>query len=550
MPIVADIDDLSMLEFDFVVIGGGSAGCVLASRISENSACSVLVIEAGHLIRHPLIRVPIGVGKIWSRRLFDWHLNSSKTPSLHNRKIELMRGKLLGGSSSINAMSYVRGAPADYDGWRDAGCDGWSFDEVEPFFRKVENWTGPRTSRRGIDGPVTVSPAKSTDILYDAWFKAATSCGYEVIDDYNALPDWAPLEGFARSQQTIGNGYRVTAWSAYLAKHLQRSNLHILTNTQVARVKLKNNQADELDLVTGRNQHRSLKIGGTLILSAGAFHTPHILMQSGIGPEAVLKRANIPMLIKSEDVGRHYRDHMAVQINFCRKDKGEFHHNMRLDRIGFNFPKAALFGKGPATKLPGAMHGFARLGPKALVPDIQFLFRGAPKHAAPWWPLISSGYEDGFGIRPVLLHPASHGTVEALSGDPLKPPKIDGRYLNEPEDIERMLEGVEIAMTLANDPAMKEFIADKQSPIPSDRKSRIEWIRRTAVTAHHPCGTCRMSPENSAPLDIDLRLRGVDNMLVVDASVFPMTISGNINACVYMLAEKTAAMLTSPAKEL
>jgi choline dehydrogenase-like flavoprotein len=149
-----------------------------------------------------------------------------------------------------------------------------------------------------------------------------------------------------------------------------------------------------------------------------------------------------------------------------------------------------------------------------------------------------------------LLHPASHGTVEALSDDPLKPPKIDGHYLNEPEDIERMLKGIEIAITLANAPAMQEFIADKQSPIPSDRKSRIEWIRQTAVTAHHPCGTCRMGPENSAPLDIDLRLRGVDNMLIVDASVFPKTISGNINACVYMLAEKTAAMLTSPARGL
>ena len=242
MPIVADIDDLSMLEFDFVVIGGGSAGCVLASRLSEDSTCSVLLIEAGQLIRHPLIRVPIGVGKIWSRRLFDWKLNSSKTPSLHHREIELMRGKLLGGSSSINAMSYVRGAPADYDNWRDAGCGGWSFDEVEPFFRKIEHWTGPHTSRRGIDGPVTVSPAKSTDILYDAWFTAAKSCGYEVIEDYNALPDWAPLEGFARSQQTIGNGYRVTAWSAYLANHLKRCNLHILTDTHVARIKLKNNQ--------------------------------------------------------------------------------------------------------------------------------------------------------------------------------------------------------------------------------------------------------------------------------------------------------------------
>lgn len=543
MPIVANIDDLTNLAFDFVIVGGGSAGCALASRISEDSTCSVLLIEAGKLSKHPLIRVPIGVGKIWAHRLFDWQLNSVKTSSLHNREIELMRGKLLGGSSAINAMSYVRGAPADYDSWQDAGCEGWSFDDVEPFFRKIETWTGSQASRRGTGGPVTVSPAKSRDALYDAWFNAAKSCGHNVINDYNALLRNERLEGFARSQQTIGKGFRVTAFSAYLAPHLKRRNLHILTDAHVARIKFKDNLATGLDLVTGRNQRQSISIKGSLILSAGAFHTPHILMQSGIGPEAVLKRANIPLLIKAEDIGRHYRDHVAVQINFRRKGKGEFHHNMRAEQIGFNFPMAALFGWGPATILPGAMHGFARLGGDAVVPDIQFLFRGAPKHAAPWWPLISSGYEDGFGIRPVLLHPASHGTVEPVDNNPLNAPKIDGRYLAEPGDVERMLEGVDIAMALADDPAMQNFRADQKSPIPDNRKDRIEWLQKTAVTAHHPCGTCRMGPESSAPLDINLRLRGIDNMLVVDASVFPKTISGNINACVYMLAEKTAAML-------
>ena len=181
MPIVANIDDLKNLAFDFVIVGGGSAGCALASRISEDSSCLVLLIEAGNLRKHPLIRVPIGVGKIWARRLFDWQLSSVKTPSLYNREIELMRGKLLGGSSAINAMSYVRGAPADYDRWRDAGCEGWSFDDVEPFFRKIETWTGSESSRRGTGGPVTVSPAKSTDALYDAWFNAAKSCGHNEI---------------------------------------------------------------------------------------------------------------------------------------------------------------------------------------------------------------------------------------------------------------------------------------------------------------------------------------------------------------------------------
>ena len=546
MPFISDIKDINALAFDFVIVGGGSAGCVLASRLSENSACSVLLIEAGKHNWHPLIKVPTGVGMIWKHRHFDWKLNSTKTPSLNGREIELMRGKLLGGSSAINAMSHVWGAAGDYDGWRDAGCDGWSYQEVAPYFSKSENWTGLQNEHRGSDGPVTVSPAKSADPLYDAWFRAVKSCGYGTIDDYNGLPDGALLEGFARSQQTIENGFRVTAWRAYLAKHMHRRNLYILTNTHVTRVKFANNRAHQLEVISERKQRQTtITIDGSLILSAGAFHTPHLLMHSGVGPEAVLDRANLPMVIKAEDVGRNYRDHMAVQISFRRKGKGEFHHDMRLDRLAVNFPMAALFGKGPATRLPGAMHGFARLNSSAAVPDIQFLFRGAPKHAGPWWPLVSSGYQDGFGIRPVLLHPTSHGTVEPAGADPLTAPIIDGRYLSTGDDMDRLLEGVDIAMALADDPAMKDLRADDASPIPTDRKQRAAWIRQSAVTAHHPCGTCRMGPDERAPLDKDLRLRGVDNLLVVDASAFPGTVSGNINACVYMMAEKTAAMLIS-----
>ena len=261
-------------------------------------------------------------------------------------------------------------------------------------------------------------------------------------------------------------------------------------------------------------------------------------MHSGIGPEKVLDEAGLPLQLKSEGVGRNYRDHIAVQINFRRSQKGEFHRQMRLDQLMVQFPMAALFGRGSATRLPGAMHGFARLESSNASPDIQFLFRGAPKHAAPWWPIISSGYEDGFGIRPVLLHPTSHGTVEAVNTNPLNAPRIDGHYLQTTDDMERLLEGIDIALALADDSALEPFREDRKSPIPSQREQRVDWIRRTAVTAHHPCGTCRMGPNESDPLTTDLRLRGFDNLLVVDASAFPRTVSGNINACVYMMAEK------------
>lgn len=545
MPFVSNIETIRAKDFNYVIVGGGTAGCVLAARLSEDSDCSVLLIESGRHHDHPLIRVPTGVGIIWKKRLFDWHLNSTKTQSLNGRKIELMRGKLLGGSSAINAMSHVRGAPGDYDYWQEIGCDGWSYDEVSPFFEKTETWTGKKAKGRGTDGPLSVSPAKSNDPLFDAWMMAAQSCGYNLIDDYNALSSGEILSGFARSQQTIGGGFRATAWSSYLKPQLERHNLHILVDTHVTRLKFTKHRAESIGMICNRTQKQiSLKINDKLILSAGAFHTPHLLLQSGIGPESALKRANIPVFINATGVGRGYRDHVAVQLNFQRRGKGPFHHDMRVDRVVRNFPRAAIFGTGPASRLPGAMHGFVKLKPAAKVPDIQFLFRGAPNNAAPWWPMISEGYEDGFGIRPVLLHPTSRGSVEPISNNPLMPPRIAGNYLSTTEDIERLLDGIEIALTLANDPAMDKYRDDKRSPLPKGRQARAAWIRQTAVTAHHPCGTCRMGVDDGAPVSADLRLKGLDNIFVVDASIFPHTISGNINACVYMISEKTASNLS------
>ena len=545
MPFISDIEAVQTKALDYIIVGGGAAGCVLAARLTENSACSVLLIESGGHRTHPLIRVPTGVGMIWKKRLFDWDLNSDETPGLNNRSIELMRGKLLGGSSAINAMSHVRGAPADYDHWQDIGCDGWSYDKVAPYFQKTERWTGQPNKHRGTKGPVTVSPAQSDDPLYDAWMAAAKSCGHTALDDYNALSSGDILAGFARSQQTIDDGFRTTAWTAYLKPHQKRQNLHILVNTHVARIKSTKGRAKALELVCSlTNKATRIGVTGTLILSAGAFHTPHLLMQSGIGPEAVLKRANIPLLVNASGVGRNYRDHLAVQINFQRRGKGPFHRQMRLDRVLRNFPRAALFGTGPATRLPGAMHGFATLTPDAKLPDLQFLFRGAPRHAAPWWPLLSDGYQDGFGIRPVLLHPTSRGKIEPVSNNPMAPPRISGNYLDTTEDMDRLLDGIDIALALADSPAMQPFRDTKNSPLPDGRNARTAWIRQTAVTAHHPCGTCRMGPDDDAPLSPDLRLKGFDNIVVVDASIFPHTISGNINACVYMIAEKTASHLS------
>ena len=536
--------DSAKKGYDYVIVGGGSAGCVLANRLSEDEAARVLLIEAGGRDLHPLIHVPLGMGKMHERDMFNWGYHSEPEPNLNGRRIEAMRGKVLGGSSSINVMAYTRGNRGDYDRWAQKGALGWSYADVLPYFKRGETWEHGANPWRGGSGPIGTEFAKTTDPAYDAWIEAAKVAGLPVTDDYNG----AQQEGFGRSQYTIRNGYRSSAASAYLKPARRRRNLRVVTRAHATRVLLEGARATGVEYVRGRDVVR-VEASREVILSGGTFNTPQLLTLSGIGPAAHLAKVGIKPVLDLP-VGKNLQDHLAVIIFFQRRDSSTFRREMRFDRMAISMMRGYLFGSGPGTVVPGGLHAFIRTRPELAVPDIEFMFRGAPAHTHLWFPVIRPAYVDGFGIRPTLLHPDSRGEILLRSTDPHAPPRIAYNFFSAPDDLPRLREGFHRARAVAYQKPLDRYRGIETSPCASVKSDAdIDgFIRSTAITAHHPCGTCAMGIGPDAVVDPQLKVRGIERLRVVDASVMPDLVSAHINACVLMIAEKAADMIRgSPA---
>ena len=536
--------DSAKKGYDYVIVGGGSAGCVLANRLSEDEAARVLLIEAGGRDLHPLIHVPLGMGKMHERDMFNWGYHSEPEPNLNGRRIEAMRGKVLGGSSSINVMAYTRGNRGDYDRWAQKGALGWSYADVLPYFKRGETWEHGANPWRGGSGPIGTEFAKTTDPAYDAWIEAAKVAGLPVTDDYNG----AQQEGFGRSQYTIRNGYRSSAASAYLKPARRRRNLRVVTRAHSTRVLLEGARATGVEYVRGRDVVR-VEASREVILSGGTFNTPQLLTLSGIGPAAHLAKVGIKPVLDLP-VGKNLQDHLAVIIFFQRRDSSTFRREMRFDRMAISMMRGYLFGSGPGTVVPGGLHAFIRTRPELAVPDIEFMFRGAPAHTHLWFPVIRPAYVDGFGIRPTLLHPDSRGEILLRSTDPHAPPRIAYNFFSAPDDLPRLREGFHRARAVAYQKPLDRYRGIETSPGASVKSDAdIDgFIRSTAITAHHPCGTCAMGIGPDAVVDPQLKVRGIERLRVVDASVMPDLVSAHINACVLMIAEKAADMIRgSPA---
>ena len=525
--------------YDYIIVGAGSAGCVLANRLTEDEDATVLLLEAGGRDDHPYVQIPLGLGKLQQHKMFDWGYMTEPEPHLNNRQLTLLRGKVLGGSSSINVMAYTRGHRADFDRWAQQGATGWSYADALPYFKRSESWEHGENPWRGGSGPLGTQGNHDTDPLFDAWREAGRLAGWPVTDDANG----ADLVGFGDSQWTIRNGRRASASAAYLKPILQRRNLTLRTDARATRVTLRGTRATGVEFVhQGAAVHAEAK--REVILCGGVFNSPQLLMLSGIGPADRLKEMGIAPLIDLP-VGRNLRDHLQVRLRWSRLDSGPFRRLMRADRAALAMAQAWLFGTGPATMLPGALKAFLRTQSELDAPDIEFLFPAAALDARIWFPGVTPPYEDAFGVHPVLLHPRSQGEVTLRSADPAALVRIVNNFLADPADVATLRAAFRLAEDLAHKRPMDAFRGKRLAP-GSSLKTDAEiddWIRNNVITVNHPLGTCAMGDGPDAVLDPDLKVRGIEGLRVVDAAALPDMPSAHINAIVMMLAERASDLI-------
>lgn len=525
--------------YDYVIVGAGSAGCVLANRLTADSNARVLLLEAGGTDHSALIEVPLGLGKMSQDVLFDWGYSSENQVGLGGRTMPLPRGKVLGGSSSTNYMTFTRGHPADYDRWAHTGLAGWGYRDVLPYFKRLETWSGPSSQWRGSKGPIGVQFAKSSDPLFAAIMAAAKAAGYPATDDFNGEN---PV-GFGRSQNNIRNGRRSSTSIAYLRPVLGRANLTVRSGALTHRVVIEGTKARGVEYSTKQGIFTA-NADREVILCAGTYNTPQLLMLSGIGPADHLRDIGISPIVDLR-VGDNLQDHLFVPMQWKRRGRGAFHSTMRFDRIGLAMIQAYAFGSGLATVLPNGVNAYLKTSHDSAVPDIEFLVRGAPYDARPWFPIVAPAYADGFAMMPAILHPESRGQVRLRSADPAAPVRINSKYLDVEADVVKLREGVSMVRNVANQAELASFHEGEIFPgkaVASD--AAIDgYIRSRATSVSHPAGTARMGTDDDAVLDAELRVRGIDSLRVVDASAMPDLVSAHINACVMMMAEKAADLL-------
>jgi 4-pyridoxate dehydrogenase len=526
-------------QYDYIIVGAGSAGCVLAHRLTEDPSTRVLLLEAGGDDSHPYLRVPIGVGKLHQHRMFDWGYNTVAEAGMAGRELMTLRGKVLGGSSSINMMALTRGSSGDFERWARGGATGWSWNDVLPYFKRFETWEGGETPLRGGSGPLTVEFAKTDDPIEEAMYEAAVALGYPRTPDYNS-----ESVGFGRTQFNISKGRRHSAARAFLRGIMKRPNLTVLTHATARRVLLDGTKA--YGVAYGQNGTiTTAEAQREVILSGGSFNTPQLLMLSGIGPADHLRELGIDV-VAALPVGDNLQDHLKGVLLWKRREpEGPLHRFLRFDRVALAFAQAYLFGTGPAAKMPLGIQAFIKTSPELEVPDLEFMLRTAPITAQPYFPGVLPTYTDAFGIDPVILHPESRGTVRLQSADPLAPVRIHYNYLSAPADIAKFRQGFRLAREIGNQAALDAYRDVELVPGP-DVTSDADidaHLRRTSTTVSHPVSTCRLGTGENCVLDPDLRVRGIENLRVVDASAFPELVSAHTNAAVLMLAEKASDMI-------
>ena len=532
---------------DYVVVGAGPAGCVLAARLSEDPDCRVLLIEAGGRDWNPLLSVPLMAGLILRSAYANWSYVTEPEPQLNGRRTQWARGKVLGGSSSIHGMVYMRGLPIDFADWAARGLTGWSYEEVLPYFLRSENSHRGDGAFHATGGPLTVSAGRLDNPLFQVYLQAAQQAGHPKSDDFGGpSPHGAGAYDF-----TIRNGRRVSASGAFLRQALHRPNLRVVTQAQALCLNWDANGRVQGVDVLHRGKKIILRAEREMLLCGGAINSPQLLMLSGIGPAAALQAQGLQVRVDLPGVGQGLQDHLLVRVEHRALGGVTLDRLRRVDLAAWALFKAMVWGTGPATSFPLEVGGLYKSSPELEQPDLQSHFLPALSSAALRLPYFSKVLPQdrgaGFFANVFQLRPESTGAIELASADPLAHPRIRPAYLSAPQDLVVLREGVKRLREIFRQPAFNACRGVELAPGPNVQSDAdIEgWIRATADTVYHPTSSCRMGGTDDplAVLDNQCRVRGVAGLRVVDASSLPRVTSGNTAAPVYMLAERIADVL-------
>ena len=531
--------------FDYIVIGAGSAGCVLAARLSESGRYRVLLVEAGDRDGNPWIHVPMGSSRLKANPRLNWMYESEPEPELNGRTINQSVGRVLGGTSSINGMVYMRGHPADYDRWQQLGCTGWSWESVLSYFKKAEDQESGADEFHGVGGPLCVSDPLMRPELADRWIAAAIEAGLPPNNDFNGERQ----EGVGHFQSTTKRGRRWSTADAYLRPARKRQNLMIRTKAQTTRILIEDGKAVGVTFVSG-GVPQTVRLRGEVIVSAGVFNSPLLLQLSGLGPPELLQAFGIPVICEMPNVGADMQDHFSSLVAFrCTKRITLNHVANGFVRRGLAGAQYVLFRSGPLATTPTCAGAFARSDVTLDRPDLQLNFINHTVASRDRQKVLAHPFP-GFAVDVVHLQPQARGSVRIKSPDPLAPPEIRCNFLHTQQDVQALTAGMRLARTIAEQPELADYLAEEILPGP-DIRSDAEFeasIRANGTSFLHPVGTCRMGEDEAAVLDSRLRVREIGYLRVVDASIMPSVPAGNINAPVIMIGEKAADMILEDAR--